>query len=301
MKADLFFSVIIPTYNRADFIRRTIQSVFNQQYKNFEVIIVDDGSTDATEEVVGNFEFKNLFYFKTENLERGAARNFGISKAKGDYVTFLDSDDLLYSNYLSNAKDVLNRLSFPVFFHQGYEIKRLDGKVLEQQNHIHPETLKQLAKGNHLSCIGVFIRRDVTDNFRFNDDRNLAGSEDWELWLRLAANFGLQTDSHITAALIVHDARSVLNYDEHKLLLRKNLALKYAFSDKTVERSFSKYRPVIEAYCDSYISLHLVLSKKNTRGIRYLLHAVKAYPACMFDRRFLAIIKYLLLNIMLLR
>jgi glycosyltransferase involved in cell wall biosynthesis len=301
MKADLFFSVIIPTYNRAGFIRRTIQSVLSQQYKNFEVIIVDDGSTDNTDEVVGNFEFSNLYYFKTANLERGAARNFGISKAKGDYITFLDSDDLLYNNYLSNAADALSSQGMPVFFHQGYEIKRLDGKVLERQNQFISDDLKQLAKGNHLSCIGVFIKRSVTGQFRFNCDRNLSGSEDWELWLRLAANFGLKADTRISAALIVHESRSVLNYDEQKLLLRKNLALKYAFYDKTVADSFARYRSIIEAYCDTYISLHLILSKKNARGMRYLLHAVRAHPACIFDRRFLAIIKYLLLNITMLR
>jgi len=301
MKPDLYFSVIIPTYNRAGFIRRTIQSVLYQQYKNFEVIIVDDGSTDNTEEVISNFEFSNLFYFKTPNLERGAARNFGIAKAKGDYITFLDSDDILYNNYLSNAAESLNRLGLPVFFHQGYEIKKLDGKVLEKQNQFISDDLKQLAKGNHLSCIGVFIRRDVTGKFHFNSDRNLSGSEDWELWLRLAANFGLKTDQRISAALIVHDSRSVLSYDEQKLLLRKNLALKYAFYDQTVAKSFSGYRSIIEAYCDTYISLHLILSKKNARGIWYLLHAIKAYPACIFDRRFLAIIKYLLLNVLLMR
>jgi len=301
MNPEIFFSVIIPTYNRADFIRRTIQSVFNQQYKNFEVIIVDDGSTDGTEEIIGNFEFRNLFYYKTENLERGAARNFGISKAKGDYITFLDSDDLFYNNYLANAKESLTRLSFPVFFHQSYEIKKLDGKVLERQQHLASDDLRQLAKGNHLSCIGIFIRKDVTDKFRFNSDRNLSGSEDWELWLRLAANFGLKTDSRISAALIVHETRSVLSYDEQKLLLRKNLALKYAFADPVVARSFSAYRRLIEAYCDTYISLHLILSKKNKQGIKYLVHAINAYPACMFDRRFLAIVKYLILNFLLVR
>lgn len=301
MKPDLFFSIIIPTYNRASFIRRTIQSVFTQHYKNFEVIVVDDGSTDDTEEIVAAFNFKNLSYYKTENQERAAARNFGLQKAIGDYITFLDSDDILYSNYLLNANESLLKFDKPAFFHQGYEIKRIDGTVLEQQNRLESNDLLQLAKGNYLSCIGVFIRRDVTNKFNFNTDRNLSGSEDWELWLRLSANFGMKTDSRISSALIIHESRSVLNYNEQKLLLRKNLALKYAFADEKVVQAFSTYRRIVEAYCDTYISLHLILSRKNIRGLKYLAHAIIAYPACIFDRRFLAIIKYLLLNLFFLR
>ena len=301
MQPDLFFSVIIPSYNRADFIRRTLQSVFNQHYKNFEVIVVDDGSTDNTEEIIAGFNFNNLRYFKTENQERGAARNTGIDHARGDYVTFLDSDDLLYSQYLLQANESLKRLNYPVFFHQAYEIKKLDGTVLERQNHLAPDDMKKLAKGNPLSCIGVFIKREVTDRYRFNPDRNLSGSEDWELWLRLAANYGFKTDSRISSALIVHESRSVLNYNEQKLLLRKNLALQYAFTDPKVKSVFSVFRPIIESYCDTYISLHLILSNKTWRGFRYLLHAMRAYPACVFDRRFLAIIKYMFLNLLFLR
>ena len=77
----------------------TLESVRNQRFTDFEVIIVDDGSTDNTEEVIAQLNYERLQYFKRPNLERGAARNFGIMQSKGKYITFCDSDDILYPHY----------------------------------------------------------------------------------------------------------------------------------------------------------------------------------------------------------
>src|SRR5690554_6195096 len=98
-----FFSIVIPTYNRAEIIGETIQSVINQSFSDFELLIVDDGGTDETDKVVATFPDKRITYFKKENAERGAARNFGANKSKGKYLNFLDSDDLLYPNHLETA------------------------------------------------------------------------------------------------------------------------------------------------------------------------------------------------------
>ena len=76
------FSVIIPTYNRSQFILKTIQSVLEQTYKDFEVIVIDDGSTDDTEEVVKSISNPQLSYYKKVNAERGAARNLGHLRQK---------------------------------------------------------------------------------------------------------------------------------------------------------------------------------------------------------------------------
>ena len=102
MENKILFSIIIPTYNRASLIKETINSVLLQDYPNFEIIIVDDGSTDDTENIVKSIEDSRINYHKKTNAERGAARNFGIKLAKGEYITFLDSDDILYVNHLTN-------------------------------------------------------------------------------------------------------------------------------------------------------------------------------------------------------
>ncbi|MBK9320742.1 MAG: glycosyltransferase family 2 protein [Bacteroidetes bacterium] len=123
VKPDLMFAVIRPTYNRVEFILLAVRSVVNQNYKNFEVIIVDDGSTDTTHEVIATVTDPRVRYVRIRNSERGAARNVGVKLAKGDYVTFLDSDDQLYFDYLMKASESLVKFNFPVFFHQAYEVR----------------------------------------------------------------------------------------------------------------------------------------------------------------------------------
>ena len=142
--------------------------------------------------------------------------------------------------------------------------------------------------------MGIFIKRNKLQEFRFNEDRRITASEDWELWLRLIANFGIKTDSRVSAAMIYHNDRSVLEIDENGLLLRKKLALKYAFEDRQVKNKFGKYRNEMEAYASSYIALHLVLTGKKSRGFRYVWLGIKKYPPIIFSRRFLVIIKNLL-------
>lgn len=87
-------SVVIPTYNRAHLVGRAIQSVLNQTYQDFEIIVVDDGSTDNTEEVVKSFNDPRIRYIRHDQNRGGsAARNTGIKMARGEYIAFQDSDD----------------------------------------------------------------------------------------------------------------------------------------------------------------------------------------------------------------
>jgi len=102
-------SVIIPTYNRADLVLRAIDSVYNQNYRPVEAIVIDDGSIDNTENVINfwkNSHEDDLFhlqYFYKENSGPASCRNMGLSHAKGDYVYFLDSDDFMYCNLIEDA------------------------------------------------------------------------------------------------------------------------------------------------------------------------------------------------------
>jgi len=293
----ILFSIIIPTYNRADLVITTIIAALSQTFINYEVIVIDDGSTDNTKEGISLINDPKFRYVLKSNGERGAARNKGIELAKGKYVTFCDSDDLLYPNYLSNAKEVLDKNGEIPWFHLAYEIMKQNGNSVKM-TWMQDEFIDYIAKGNPLSCMGVFVNTDILIQYKFNENRHLAGSEDWELWLRLAARYPIVFDSRVAATILFHKDRSVINTNELKLSLRKYLSIGYAFDDEYVQKTFVNHRKAMEAYFDTYIALHLLLSGSTTNAFRYLVKGIINYPLCLFERRFLAIIKHSLFNLM---
>jgi len=108
-------SVIIPTYNRAHLVGRSIQSVINQTYQDFEIIVVDDGSTDNTEDIIKEFQKKDkrIKHIKhNKNKGGSAARNTGIRAARGEYIAFLDSDDEWMPTKLEKQTSYFNHLEF---------------------------------------------------------------------------------------------------------------------------------------------------------------------------------------------
>lgn len=296
---NILFSIIIPTYNRASFIEKTIRSVLGQTYRNFEIIIVDDGSTDNTGEIIKNIGNEKIRYFKIENSERGFARNFGVKHALGNYVTFLDSDDILLPDHFSNAVESIEKYHNPPFLHLGYEIVNSNNQLLFRIDKLKNDNILFLVRGNSLSCNGCFLRSDVSREYSFNEDRNLSGSEDWELWFRVLANYGIKTDNRISSRMYNHESRSVTLSlgQEQKLVLRKELALKYAFKDPKVQEQYGKFYNEIDAFGDSYISLHLALLGDRIKSIRFLLQFVKNYPSAVFSKRFYAIIKCISLSL----
>ena len=294
----MLFSIIIPTYNRANFILTTIQSVLAQTYANFEVIVVDDGSTDNTESVIKKITDKRVTYYKKENEERAAARNYGISLAKGSYITFLDSDDILLPHYFQEARTLIERENNPEWFHLKYKITNASNKIIWQSSSTNDENLnKQLLLGNFLSCIGVFLRADITSNFKFNPARELSGSEDHELWLRIASQYPLKTNNSITAALIDHDNRSVVNIDENSLIKRQDIYLDLVLSSPLLKSFVLGYENKLKSNSYSYVSLHLALTGKHKKiCLTYLIKAIQENYTMVFNKRFFAIVKHILLT-----
>lgn len=291
---DVLFSIIIPTYNRSQFIKNVISSILNQTYSNFEIIIVDDGSTDNTEETILSISDSRLHYYKKENEERSIARNFGIRKAKGKFITFVDSDDVLYENHLEEAVQLLSSYKDPVFFHLAYEIRNVKGEVLSRVSHKGNVNLN-LLKGNILSCIGVFVKKEILLDHMFSVDRNLIGSEDWELWVRLASRYKIYYSNTVTSAIIQHDLRSVLNQDVHQLITRIDLAYSSIFADKEVVIKFSRYKNLILSYLWVYLALHLAMMGKQKLGWKYIIKCFLKNPFILFTRRFLVVIYKLIL------
>jgi len=112
-------SVCIPTYNRKDYLKETLLSVFAQTYKDYEIVIVDDGSTDGTEEMIKQLG-RNIRYHWRENAGDAAARNKLIELAAGKYITFLDSDDLLAPDAVERMTSVMQQQTEPVIVYGPY-------------------------------------------------------------------------------------------------------------------------------------------------------------------------------------
>lgn len=174
-------SVIITTYNRSGFLtKRAIPSVLSQTYKNLECIIVDDGSTDNTEEIVKEFIKRDnrLKYFKIKNSGLSAARNFGIKKSNGEYIAFLDDDDEFLPEYLKEAIPVLQNLPTTIgALSSGFLYKDDCNLTTYIVPPVEPFWSSPIGNG----CI---FRREVFFDHQLWFDENLRGFEDLDLRIR---------------------------------------------------------------------------------------------------------------------
>mgnify|MGYP002740339086 FL=1 len=178
-------SIITPAYNAKRFIEETIKSVQNQTYKNWEMLIIDDGSKDETEEVVRKFlDDKRIKYFKQENAGSGAARNNGIRRAKGNYICLLDADDTWNKDFLEEQIKLLNEKNTTLVFSSHTRINENGEECLKP--FIVPEKIdyKDLLKTCSISCLTAMY--DVTKFGKFylrEDFKSLR--DDYILWLEI--------------------------------------------------------------------------------------------------------------------
>ena len=186
-------SIIIPSYNSAQYIVETLQSVFAQTYKNYEIIVVDDGSIDNTKEVLRPYMGKITYIYK-ENGGPASARNVGIKHAQGEYIAFLDSDDTWLPEKLEKQVDYLKKhpeigLVFTDcvrFDEKGLEEQRSKKYPLFKENY----TMTDLFWGNFIPTLTVMTKREYLKEVGYFDENpKIQGSEDYDLWIRIAQEF----------------------------------------------------------------------------------------------------------------
>lgn len=185
-------SIIIPTYNRADVLTASVQSVLQQTYADFELLIIDDGSSDNTDIVVESLGDERIRYVKMpENKGVAAARNEGLRQAKHDYIAFQDSDDYWMPDKLEKQMEFLTQRPEAGLLYCPYVCQKADGSTIlvpggniplsEKQGHIYPYMLQR----NTIGTPGVLMRRKCLENAGlFNE--SLTCLEDWEFFLRIA-------------------------------------------------------------------------------------------------------------------
>lgn len=198
MNQEKLVSIITPVYNKEKYVEETIQSVQAQTYENWELIIVDDCSSDHSAEIIKEYadQDKRIFYYKNENNSGAAeSRNRAIALAKGDYIAFLDSDDLWNPEKLEKQMEFMQKRQC-AFCYSACNVIDIHGTPTGKVRHV-PEKVdyKTLLKGNSIPCLTVVLERE-----RFQDIRmKKMGHEDYILWLDLLQQCG--TAYGITEAL----------------------------------------------------------------------------------------------------
>jgi Glycosyl transferase family 2 len=290
--SDLLFSIVIPTYNRAKLISKAITSLLDQNETQFEIIVVDDGSTDNTSDVVLAITDKRIRYFIKDNEERAAARNFGARQAKGKFVGFLDSDDYVYPHHLTIAKKFVEAHPGAKVFHLGYELRDAEGPLLRkvsQQSGINEHILS----GNTLSANGVFVERAFLLQNPFNAERRLSSLEDWELWIRLAGKALFYDVNEITSVVVQHEERSVMSSDIPAIRSKVDVFCKLVAQDKSNQSTFGNKLKKAVGSARTYAALHIAIAGDRKIACQYLLDGLRDDISQIFSKRFVVILLYL--------
>ena len=296
----MFLSIVIPTYNRAHLIEHTLKSVLKQSCDDFEVIIIDDGSSDNTEEVIQPYLSDKVRYYRIQNSERGAARNRGTEYANGDYINWFDSDDEMLSHHVASVKELCLRHNNPEVVNLMYEIKdAISGKITPV--HASYSTGKKqrknfLIEGNYLACNPVIVRRDIALENPFIEDRSLSASEDYELWLRLLAKYPFHQSTEITSFLIQHDGRSVNTMtNPDKLETRFLTFLKYIDENTELKQFLGNDYPYFVMRNYLILAVDLAYNGHKRKGFFYLKKALHEHKGALRQRVFWATLKHLIL------
>ncbi|HLF46453.1 MAG TPA: glycosyltransferase family A protein [Chitinophagaceae bacterium] len=272
----IFFSVIIPTYNRAHLITETIDSILDQTYPYFEILIIDDGSTDNTKQIIesGYSNEKKIIYFYKQNEERGAARNFGLKQAKGDYTVFLDSDDLMLSPYLETLDKIITENPGVKLLATKYNYFS-NGKTIT-----HPE-LQHLTegwydrsiflKGNILACNYCINIKDKSFSF-FQEERELASTEDWLFLLANLKNNKIFISKEVCLSMRQHDKRSMNN--NQKVIEARKKATEWVIKNLNLSESEKK---ILKAWSHYFCAIHQYLDHNRSASLKEITAAIKGF------------------------
>jgi len=237
-------SIILPTYNRANFLHQSIKSVIDQNYKNWELLIIDNNSIDDTDNVVNSFADTRVRLYKIDNQGSiGKSRNLGIKKSLGDWIAFLDSDDYWFSNKLS---EIIGTCSTDVdlIFHDLKiaingnisNFKKVKGWKLKS-----PVLNDLLIRGNAIANSSVIVRKSLFEKIGgINEDMEINPCVDYHTWLNISTitnsffyipkSFGVycvhsnnasQRDMSFSHQKTIFEFLNVLSRDELALIQKK--------------------------------------------------------------------------------
>lgn len=184
-------SIIIPNFNTEKYLSETIESVLAQTYKNWELLIIDDNSTDKSVEIIKSYsdKYDNVLFFQTEENSGGPAtpRNIGLDNAKGELIAFLDSDDTWFPDKLKYQIKFMQRenCKFSSTFRNTFSEPQQIKMKLKENLRLKSYDFYDLLKKNLVDTSAVVIHKDLIGKIRFNTTPELVAIEDYDFWLRI--------------------------------------------------------------------------------------------------------------------
>jgi len=246
-------SVIIPNYNHAQYVSDAINSVLTQEYRNYEIIVVDDGSADNSREVITKFD-EPVQYIYQKNAGLSAARNTGIKASKGSLIGVLDADDMYEPDFLSTLVAVLQETPDADGIYCGYQFVDHKNNLLPQIE-VRPvdydKLYDALLDGNFFVPESIFLRRTVYDNVGLFDEA-LRACEDWDVWLRVTKKYKIiHSPNILTRHRILPGSMST---DPQRMLTYRLAVLKKHVGDEPVGNGASEVHRVYgRAYLGSCV------------------------------------------------
>lgn len=279
-------SVVITTYNRMRYLSQAINSVLDQGYRDFEVIVVDDGSTDNTGGILQQYAGK-ICYMRQQHAGRAEARNTGIKNAQGDYIAFLDDDDLWLPDKLEKQVSFLDTHTDTGLVHSFTELIDENGYLLCRETKRRLRLYHKAMEigytyvGMSRACVmfisSVMARKDCFDKIGLFDPRTET-YEDWDLYLRIAMRYKIGTIPLVLVQYRLHQGRST---NEGFFRGRIQTALKHlGLIDHSSE-------PVLQRRLRRNFYVHLAyayyIGAEFKESYRYAREAIRLDPLLVFD------------------
>jgi glycosyltransferase involved in cell wall biosynthesis len=229
-------SVVIPAYNASTYIADAIDSALGQTYPAVEILVTDDGSTDCTPEILAAYG-RSITALHQPNSGPAAARNRAVRSARGEYVAFLDGDDMWHPEKIARQVDALRTHPEHVLVHTRTDYidsKRDPIAVLELPwiGTIQGHCTRQLLDHNAVTASSVLVRRHMLDPEPFRPEIQIKGCEDWELWLRLSLEGSFAYLSEALTTYRIHETN--LSSDTTKMV-RASIAVIQAFLQQPLD------------------------------------------------------------------
>lgn len=262
-------SVIIPTYNSAHFIIEAVDSVLAQTFTDFEILVIDDGSKDNTKEVLAEKYGDSIQYFYKENGGVSKARNFGIEKAKGKYVAFLDSDDAWIPEKLEKQIVALEQNPDKKACYASFYLcdEKLNPLEINQSERKSDALTDLLLIGNVVATPSTVIAEKEIFQQVGGFDHELSQCADWEMWIRIA-----------TKTEFIYVDEPLLKYRQHGSNMSKNAALLETDTILLMEKSFAL--PNLSKELKSKKNQALAKVYMVSAGTYFRAHSYKNFLRC---------------------